>query len=170
MTANNLNPAQSNNFQVVISGGKNRIDYWARMVTLPGYSMPSAPTQYRNNEFSLPSNSRDLDNLQIEFLLDEDFENYKFFRRWMEEGLYGDGPIQNVMLDLTVIAMSSVKHPLHNFKFESSFPTMVSQLTLEHGIVDTLPLTFTVSFNYTKEVLDSGVSAHWDKLNGILKI
>lgn len=147
-----LNPAQNNNFILSIEALK--VDYFARSVTFPSLMMPGADTPYRGAPVSMPSNSRGKEDISVEFILAEDLSNYVFFRKWALLGIKGDGDITECLKDITVAMLDSNKRPIPGVKprFLHAFPTTISALTLEHGVVDPLPLTFTVNFSFAKEV------------------
>lgn len=147
------NPANNNNFLVTIAGAGFTVNYWARSVTFPAVTMPGADMSYQNKQFSVPSNTRGKDDLNIEFILEERLKNFKFFRRWMKKGLYGDGPIHECLLDISVFLLDSNKQPIDEMKYKGSFPTNISNLTFEHGIIDAIPMTFSVGFQFMEEVL-----------------
>lgn len=146
-----LNAAQNNNFIISISTAK--VDYFARSVTFPSLTMPGADTPYRGQPVSMPSNSRSKDDLTIEFILAENLHNYIFFRLWALLGTQGKGDITECFKDITITMLDSNKQPIADVKprFLSAYPTNVSALSLEHGVVDPLPVTFTVGFAFAKE-------------------
>lgn len=147
-----LNPAQNNNFIISIEALK--VDYFARSVTFPSLMMSGADTPYRGAPVSMPSNSRGKEDVSVEFILAENLSNYIFFRKWAMLGISGRGLIDECFKDITITMLDSNKQPIPGVKprFRSAFPTTVSALTLEHGVVDPLPLTFTVAFAFAEEV------------------
>lgn len=154
-----LNPANNNNFIVVFTPHVKElvqppIEYFARTVNLPGWSMPGAGTQYQNADFSMPSNSRTKDELSIEFILTERLSNLKFFRRWSQMGQKGQGDILECFKDIALLFLDSNKQPIDKWRYLQAFPTMISPLSLDHGIVDTVPATFTVNFAFAEETWD----------------
>lgn len=160
-SAYNTNPANNNNFLITISGGGKSVDYWARAVTLPGFMMTGADMNYQNKQFSLPSNTRQKDELTIDFIVEERLTNVKFIRNWMRKGLYGDGPIQDCLLDLTVFFLDSNKTPVDQIIYKGAFPTNMGQLSLESGIIDAIPMTISVGFQYMEEVFGEGGGDPW---------
>lgn len=153
------NPSNNNNFLVVFTPhitelAEPPVEYFARTVNLPGWSMPGAATQYRNADFSMPSNSRTKDELTIEFILTERLSNLKFFRRWSQKGQHGQGDILECFKDITLIFLDSNKQPIDKWRYLQAFPTNISPLSLDTGIVDTIPSTFSVSFAFAEEKWD----------------
>lgn len=151
----NINTANQNNFLIVLTDATNgtKISYFARTVTLPGWSMGGAPMEFRNAEFSMPSNTRNKDDLSIEFLLTEELGNLIYFREWGDLGRHGEGDITECLRDISLIFLDSNKEPFGKpWRYLNAFPTNISPLTLESGIVDTMPLTFTVNFMFNQEI------------------
>lgn len=156
-TDDNLNPASNNSFILVFTDTENPgspVQYFARGVTLPGYSMPGVGFAYKNSQGSLPNNTRDKDDLSVEFLVSENLKNYKFFRRWAQKGQKGAGYIEECFKDIALIFLDSNKQPIDTWRYLAAFPTNVSQLSLEHGVMDNMPLTFTVNFAFAEEDWD----------------
>ena len=154
-----LNPSNSNNFLLVFTPHLSEIvqppvEYFARTVNLPGWSMPGAAAQYQNADFSLPSNSRTKDELSVEFILTERLSNMKFFRRWSRLGQRGEGNILECFKDITLIFLDSNKNAVDRWYYKQAFPTNITPLSLDTGIVDTVPNTFTVSFSFAEESWD----------------
>jgi hypothetical protein len=160
-TSFNNNPANNNNFLVRIAGAGITVDYWARSVTLPTLSMPGADMAYQNKQFSMPSNTSMKDELTIEFMLEEKLKNYIYFRRWAKKGLYGEGPINDCLLDMSIFFLDSNKQPAEELKYKGCFPTNISGLTLEHGVIDVIPNTFNVNFQFMEEVFGSQGGDPW---------
>lgn len=154
-----LNPANNNNFMIVLSPhvkdiASPPVQYFARTVNLPGWSMPGAAAQYQNADFSMPSNSRTKDELSIEFMLTERMSNLKYFRRWSQMGQRGEGDVLECFKDISIIFLDSNKNPIDTWRYLQAFPIMMTPLSLDHGIVDTIPLVFTVAFMFAEEVWD----------------
>ena len=150
-----LNTAANNNFILVFNdvGAEGKpARYFARGATLPGFSMPGAPVSYQGQDFALPSNSRDRDDLSCEFLVAQNLNNYKFFRRWAALGKRGTRGIDECFKDITLIFLDANKNEIDKSRYLCAFPTNISQLSLEHGVMDSTPMTFTVNFAFAEEL------------------
>lgn len=158
-TTLDINPANNNNFIVIFAPSLENlaeppVEYFARTVNLPSWSMPGAPAQFQNADFSMPSNSRSKDELSIEFILTERLSNMKFFRKWSRMGQKGQGDILECFKDITLVFLDSNKNPVDKWRYLHAFPVQISPLSLDHGIMDTVPLTFNVSFAFAEETWD----------------
>ena len=149
-STDDLNPALTHNYIINI-GGSNPVSYFARSVTLPGWDVAAIDTPFNTHRMAMPSNSRTRDVLVVEMILSEKLSNYKEIRKWGKTALRGAGDITECMKDVTVVMLDSNKKPIDDIKYNGCYPCTISNLTLESGIVDTMPQTFTVTFMYEEE-------------------
>ena len=59
-----------------------------------------------------------------------------------------------VPADIALIFLDSNKQPVDKWRYLQAFPTNITPLSLDTGIVDTVPNTFTVSFAFAEETWD----------------
>ena len=95
--------------------------YFAQLVTIPSINVSGIKVHYKNQNTTLPDNVIDFGQLIISFIVDEDFNNYdrlisEFFKQ--ERAPNGEGRIQKVLHDITVMRLSSNNVPIAQFDFK----------------------------------------------------
>lgn len=150
-----LNPSYNSNFTIIFNEiGGSQLSYMARSVILPGFDVAAIDVPYRTHNLAMPGNSRARETLSVEFILSERYKNYKYVRRWARKALKGEGDILECLKDVTVVILDSNKNPIDQIVYRGCYPNNITSLNLESGIVDTMPLTFTVTFMFEEEVWD----------------
>ena len=81
------------------------------------------------------------------FLIDEDYKNYELFMRWMIQ-IKNTEPVLDCLKDCTLHILTSNKGGVAGVKFIGAYPTMISGVPLESGIVDPQPIICNVSMRY----------------------
>jgi len=134
-------------------------DNYIKSLTLPDYNMGQIIS---NGEFGFDIRhpqagmliNRDLSQLQVEFKLSEDMQNYLYLFKWMLELKYGqldNGNYQGKIRDYNIKAMhlhllDNQKRTTAIIKFTNAFLLTLSSMPLTFGTSD--EVTFTCNFSY----------------------
>ena len=79
----NRNPALAVNFLLEIPLAKE-LNYFIQTVDVPGLTMAGVDTPFRNVQANVPSNRIDYDQLNLTFLVDENWANWNYVFEWMK--------------------------------------------------------------------------------------
>jgi len=147
----NLNLAHSTNFRFIIDRVPE-ITYFCVAATSP--SIASRPREYPHMfgaTQKFPGGGSEA-NLNIRFIIDENFKNYMEMVKWMRSGLpYRD--FKNVVLeskampcDGRLFLLNNKKNPVKMITFAYLIPTQISGFTLSHTETEPQVLTCNVTF------------------------
>lgn len=142
----NRNQALSTSFRLEIPGF-DEINYFVQSAELPSISMMGVDTPYQNFGTSMPSNRIDYEVMSVNFLVDEDYVNYDQIRLWMH-AIRETEPVVSQMKDCTLHVLSSNKGGVLGVKFIGCYPTMLSAIPFETGVVDPTPIICTMTMRY----------------------
>lgn len=146
MARMNRNQALSTSFRLEIPGF-DEINYFVQSAELPSISMMGVDTPYQNFGTSMPSNRIDYEVMSVNFLVDEDYVNYDQIRLWMH-AIRETEPVVSQMKDCTLHVLSSNKGGVLGVKFIGCYPTMLSAIPFETGVVDPTPIICTMTMRY----------------------
>jgi len=98
-------------------------------VSLPTISMSETQFPTRVHDIVVPSTKVIYDPINIEFVIDEQFDNYKEAFDWIQElRVYRGSDIRDLTSDATLQILSNNKQPLKRIRFEGMFPTILSEV------------------------------------------
>jgi hypothetical protein len=170
MTQINKSILNKNNFKLLIDKVPN-VEYYVRNVTIPGltFSETEQPAGVGVNAF-FPGDKVSFDTLDVNFLVDEDLENFKEIYDWMDSivpvsnpslfGTYTETAKNNTNVmasidndlnqysDITLVTNTNKNIPNRYFRFHDCFPISLSGIELESG-AESEPVIATVSLRFT---------------------
>lgn len=146
MARMNRNQALGTSFRLEIPGF-DEVNYFVTSVELPSISMMGVDTPYQQFGLSVPSNRIEYDAININFLVDEDFINYDKLRLWMH-AIRETEPVLTQIKDCTLHVLNSNKGGVAGVKFVGCYPTMISAVPFETGVVEAMPIVCTVTMRY----------------------
>lgn len=173
-TTSQFNFAAINNFYCValdIPGAA----FYTQTVSLPSATMEDTPSYNTPfNNIPLAGTGMKYGELQLSFIVNEDFSNYKALYEWMtgitfpqnnqqfidqvnkKTGLFPGGKNVEMMLrsDLHVVALNSRNEPITVIKFLDAFPTSIGSLPWDATQSDVTNFTAAISFSYTNYVFE----------------
>lgn len=143
----NRNPALGTSFKLEIPGAE-QFNYFIQKTSLPSVSMNGIDTPYRNNQGALPSNRIDYEPVSMEFLVDEDYDNYDSIRMWMHRIEKNNRPLIQELVDISLFLTSSNKIINKKVIFYGAFPVYLTEIPLESSTSDADPVNCTVIFRF----------------------
>jgi hypothetical protein len=143
----NLNPALGTSFKLEIPGFET-LNYFVQTTSIPSVSMNGIESPYRNNQGSLPSNRIDYEPCSFKFIVDEDFDNYDSIRQWMHKIEKNNRPLIEELKDITLFLTNSNKVIKKKIVYYGSYPTYLTEVSLESSVSDVSPLVCTGIFRY----------------------
>jgi len=134
-------------------------DDYIKSVTFPDYNMEEITSEgefgmnIRHPKAGMQIN-KNLSQLQIEFFVSEDMQNYLYFMKWMLELKYGqldggnyDGMIRDYNIPvINLILLDNEKRTTAIIKFTKAFLLNLSSMPMTFGTSD--EVVFTANFSY----------------------
>lgn len=144
---NNINFIKPTQFKMVIDKEQyGNFNYFCTTFSLPSISATEVQTNFRGNQLSMPSEVIQYDPLNVRFLIDENFENYKEIFKWFQDNKGSDKPIVS---DVTLIILSSHNNVTNKLKFVDAYPTSLSGVEFNTQDTTSEYLTTDVTLKYT---------------------
>lgn len=144
----NYNPAINTSFKLEIPS-LEVINYFVQSTELPAINAMAIRTDIRNHQAYVPANKIEYDPLTVNFIVDEDFRNQQELHLWMLRCQHGDSSLlADECRDISLHLLTSNKTSGRIVKFFKAFPTMISGIMLESGVVDPMPLMCSATFYY----------------------
>lgn len=147
----NYNNALSTSFKFVIDVIPS-LTYFAQSVTIPTLTVDSIETKIRNYRAKLPDNHMVMDDLMLQFLVDEDYYNYDQLRLWMLKCVKAkdddDGTLNELLSDIYISRLDSNKKEIAKFVFKGAFPSMLGSLNLANNVADADIVMSDITFGY----------------------
>lgn len=163
MQPNNTNTLHPNKWTLTLSRCPH-VQYFCKVVTIPGLSIGEAHTSTPFVDRYLPGDKLVYDYLTVSFLVDEELENWKEIHNWMRGMTFPEGfheyrnlgklpPINSASMsstpqysDGTLTFYTSSQNPKYRFNFKDLFPTTISPVIFSTDqspdIIPTADVTF----------------------------
>lgn len=149
----NKDPALETSFILEIPGLPH-LNYHVQKAPLPGINVPGVPAPYRNHQGVVPGNRINYSAFNVQFLVDEDFENYFGIVDWMKDATNGELPLMGhaagAVRDIRLHLLNSNKHNIAGVDYVMAFPTDLSELDFGSDVTDGMPLVANVTFEYQR--------------------
>jgi len=142
-----------------------KVSFFSNKANIPGISLGVAiqPNPFR--DLPVPGDKLDYDDLRLEFLVDENMENYRAIYDWLiglgypetmdqidnlsKVDQYQKREIINLYSDATLEVLNSNYNPVLKIKFKDLFPTSLNTLDFDATQRDYTYFTGVVTFKYT---------------------
>jgi len=134
----------------------NNVAYYTQSLSIPAITMGEAFVSNKVMDYNIPGSKLTFDKLIIEFLVDENLNNYTQLFNWMMEMRGPDNcKQQDVYSDATITILTNNKNPLKKFNFIDVFPITLDVLSFDYTGSATDPQTCNVTFSYSHfKILD----------------
>lgn len=168
---NNLNPLSPNGFNFSITK-LPAVSFFCQRVTIPSITLASIdrPTPFINTP--IPGEIMTFSELSVQFLIDENMENYKSIFNWMVALGYPEdhdqykrfigsqtGTIYSELAknysDATVTVLDAQNIPTNGFKFYDIFPISLDPIQFEATAMDVNYVIGSATFKYSYFTLDT---------------
>lgn len=159
------NPLSRVNWRMFLRRAPN-VNFTIQTVNIPGLRLPST---YMPNPFvQIPEPGDHLlyNELDVEFLVDENFDNYMEIHAWIKglgfpndyeeykDLVYQKPPGMGKVSDVDVMLLSSSRNPVIQMKFRDAFPVALTDATFDIRLPDSDFLTATASFQYISYAIE----------------
>jgi len=151
----NINQLQTNYYNFSINKGSENIKLFCQTVALPGVQLNTQPQPtILGIQIPVAVNTFTFEPLRVEFLIDEDLENWKSIFDWMKQIGNISDDVSNVpynqwatTANLTILA--SNYFPNMNIAFYYVVPVALSGIPFRSDSNDSAPLKATATFAYS---------------------
>jgi len=157
---NYLSPAS---FTISVDRMPN-VEFFTQGISIPGVSGTPIAMATPLRTMYQPQDQLNYDDLTIQFIVDEQMNNYKEVLRWME-GLgapestkqYADYDKGNATLasDISVVITNSHKNPNIKFTFKEAFPVTLGGIELNVNTQDIAYATCDVTMRYESFIFET---------------
>jgi hypothetical protein len=147
------NAMLNTNFKLTFQRIPN-ISFWCTAVNIPEVTVGEVNISTGILPIHVPGSSVSLGQLNLTFILDEEFSNWNEIYKWMR----GTTPFEdftdiieneaNYFSDATIHCLNSAKRPHMRFTFNKVFPISLAGFELNSALTDTEPVTINASFVY----------------------
>lgn len=146
----NVNYLQPSNFKITIERQKyGNLQFFAQSVVHPGIAVSSAQVPFsRIQTVSVPGDTLNFDELQIDLIIDEDMNSYTEIFNWIKSLTDSrSNPTENfIEQDIQVSILSSSNNVIKTIKYLNAVPTSIGSITFTASLSDTDVITMPVSF------------------------
>lgn len=111
------------------------------------------PTAIR--PLKIPGNSVDLGEVAIDFILDQDFTNWRTIFNWMNTlQNFSELSAEEAVCDISVSILDNKFNYVLSIVYEDCFPTNITEIPFDVQADDSTPQTFTVMFTVNNMKVD----------------
>lgn len=149
---NYLSPAS---FTVSIDRMPN-VEFFTQSLSIPGVSASPVELNTPLRTFYAQQDKLTYDDLTLQFIVDEEMNNYTEVLRWLEGLGFPESTDQhknyiadnNLESDISVVITNSHKNPNMKFTFKNAFPVSLGSIDLNVNTQDIAYATCDVTFRY----------------------
>jgi|TARA_B100000035_G_scaffold287222_1_gene272036 hypothetical protein len=137
-------------FKLVIDKCR-KVDFLCNKANLPGITLGVANQSTWLRDIPVPGDKLQYNDFTIDFIVDENLENYHQIYEWMRALGYPEtyDQLDQSRSDATLLILNSSFQTVGKVKFRDLFPTQLTGIPFDATITDQEYFTATVSFKYT---------------------
>jgi hypothetical protein len=144
----NLNPLYPGNFGLVIESDKfEHVEYFCQQAAIPTLSFTPDSPMYKNYEHYVAGDTIRYSPFNIQFVVDEDMQNYLEMFNWFKRIQDGDD-INNEIHDGVLLIYTNKGKLNKSVRFKGLMPQIMGELMFSTQESDS-PITCNVDFAYT---------------------
>lgn len=134
------------------------VSYYCQRVNLPGISVGSVDFPTKGLRRIPVSGDIVFNNLEIEFFVDEDLQNWLEVMNWLrsianaEDFTEYDG-MQNSYSNATLIVLNSAMNAKYKVEYRDIIPISLTDINFDTTVSEITPITATVAFEYTTHTI-----------------
>ena len=139
-----------------------KVDFFSQSVSIPNIDLGVAVQTTYLRDIPVPGDKLTYGDLNIEFFIDENLENYLQIERWMRSLGYPESLGETVSLDPqkdslldgarsdgTLLVYNSSFNPIAKILFKDMFPTSLTPVPFTADVTDINYIMATATFKYT---------------------
>lgn len=124
--------------------------YLMQDTIIPGISLGEVIVPNPVLDYTIPGDKLTFDKLNINFMVDEDLDNYGELLKWfMDMRNPSVCAKEDIYSDATITILSNNKNPLRSFKFYDCYPILLDTLSLNFNSDPAEPQVCSTTMAYT---------------------
>ena len=138
-------------FRLTIDGQRYKNAMFSvQRVEIPDITADGAPMNLPQRNIAFAADKLTYADLNVTFLVDEDFTNYVEIHDWMYGAVtQADDPTVAKYKDISLLVLSSHNNVVREFKFVKAFPINLSSIAFDATLTEAEYLTASVVFHYS---------------------
>jgi hypothetical protein len=134
------------------------VSYYCQRVNLPGISVGSVDFPTKGLRRIPVSGDIVFNNLEIEFFVDEDLQNWLEVMNWLRsianaEDFTEYTGLQNSYSNATLIVLNSAMNAKYKVEYRDIIPISLTDINFDTTVSEITPITATVTFEYTTHTI-----------------
>ena len=144
----NINMLSPTGFKLTINKAKfANTEFFITSFGIPSVTSSEVQTNFRGSVGFEPSETRQFENLQVRFAIDEDMKNYTEIFNWIQDNVKNK---KFERQDMILSVMSSHNNVNKQFQFRDAFPVSLSGVDFNTQTTDIEYLQADVTFRYNE--------------------
>jgi len=146
MSILNYNNALSANFKITFPKFPE-LEFYAVSINIPTTQLSAIEVAYRDTRAKVPDDKFEWDDINIQFILDENLYVYELMKKWNTDARNVPDWL-DAMLDIVVQPLDSNKSIEYSFVLQGAFPTVVNGWQYNSALMSSEAISFDVVFAY----------------------
>jgi len=116
-------------------------------VTLPSLNIGTTEQPTPIKRLYVPGDSLEIGEVNMTFLLDDDYDNYKIVLDWINTlRNFKETDLERLVIDIAIVLLDAKYKEVFTITCEDCFPYSISDIFLNQQIEETEPLKFLTTF------------------------
>ncbi len=128
-------------------GRTPNVNYWMQSVILPSMQLEGSIMPGMRRDVPIPGQKVEFENLIVNFIVDQNLENYFEVYQWFQQIQTADN-INQMVSDCSLHFLDGGNRVERTIDFVGAYPLLMTELSLNSDDSDTVPVTCSVTFNY----------------------
>lgn len=142
----NYNNALSANFKITFPHIPE-LEFYAVSVNIPTTQLNGIEVSYRDTRAKVPDNKYIWDDINIQFIMDENLYVYELLKKWLDNVRNNQNWL-STLRDIVIIPLDSNKTMEFSFKLENSFPTTINGWQYNSALMSSEAIVFDITFAF----------------------
>ncbi len=123
------------------------VNYWMQSTQLPSMQIEGSMMPGMRRDVPIPGSKIEFENLIINFIVDQNLDNYYEVYKWFQEIQVAEN-IEQMVSDCSLHFLDGNNNVQRTIDFVGAYPLVMTELSLNSDDSDTVPVTCSVTFNY----------------------
>lgn len=128
-------------------GRTPNVNYWMQSCILPSMQVEGGILPGMRRDIPVPGSKVEFENLIINFIVDENLENYFEVYKWFQD-IQTAKHVNEMVSDCSLHFLDGGNRVQRTIDFVGAYPLIMTELSLNSDDSDTVPVTCSVTFNY----------------------
>lgn len=123
------------------------VNYWMQSTQLPSMQVEGGIMPGMRRDVPIPGSKVEFENLIINFMVDQNLDNYYEVYKWFQE-IQTAHEVSDMVSDCSLHFLDGNNNVQRTIDFVGAYPLIMTELSLNSDDSDTVPVTCSVTFNY----------------------